>query len=237
MMFEGITGIGVAVMMSSLFIAFIVLIAGLLKAKESIFDVKTLWRTYLYLMLFVSLAVGLQGGAFLLRAASSYLVNPQFSYSLEQYNKYLPSDVEGEEVVEENHYLNEMEKLEIDGKTYYFDAQAREADLINGTTMFISLLVIFLIHRYLANQFEKDSKNSLVWQRVYTFASVIMYGILSLVVIPSTVHDVVKYLVNGNELLGSYVTPLPGAMLAALVVILPTWLIFLSKMIKINKKA
>lgn len=228
MMFEGISGIGMVTMLSSLFVAFIVLISGLLKEKVNIFDVKTLWRTYLYLMLFISLAIGLQGGAYLLRAGSSYLVNPQFAYHLEEPDQYIDSDEDVFVIREE---------VEIEGETYYFNAQARDSDLINGATIFISLFIIFLLHKYFANQLEsKDKKNNAIWHRVYIFASVLMYGVLSLVVIPTTTYDIVNYTVKGTSLLGTYDAPLPGAMIAVLIVILPTWLVFLNKMMKFYKK-
>src|SRR5690606_15791079 len=155
-----------------LFVAFIVLISGLLKEKVNIFDIKTLWRTYLYLMLFISLAIGLQGAAYLLRAGSSYLVSPQSSYRLAQPDKYLDSsdDPEYDPTVSEEWYAN-MEKIEIEGETYYFNAQARDTELINGATMFVSLLVIFLLHKYFVNQIEsKDKKSGVIWHRVYVFA-------------------------------------------------------------------
>src|SRR5690606_18499822 len=126
---------------------------------------------------------------------------------------------------------------EIEGETYYFNAQARDTELINGATMFVSLLVIFLLHKYFVNQIEsKDKKSGVIWHRVYVFASVIMYGVLSLVVIPTTTYDIVNYAVKGFSLLGNYDSPLPGAMIAVLIVILPTWIIFLSKMRKFYAK-
>ncbi len=234
MMFEGIQGIGVAVMLSSLFIAFVVLVAGLLKNKESIFEIKTLWRTYLYLMLFVSLAFTLQGGATFLRSISSHLVSPQFAYQLEQPNLYIDEEIVDSGTSEE--WYADKEKIEIDGEEYYFDAKARDADLVNGLTTFLSLGIIFVIHKVLTRKFEKDDKKgSLLWKRVYTFASVIMFGVLSLVVIPTTIHDVVRFFTNGATL-GTYDAPMPGAMLAALIVIVPTWIVFLFKMMKVYKK-
>ncbi len=233
-----LTGIAFAVLSVASVLGVVILVINMLKnkKKDGEFDIKMLWTGYLYVMSLLTLLIALFGGARVLKAGFSYMWGPQFSYQLNEYDSKEITDEFGKPTSIEDSWLKGQTEVNLEGKTYYFDETERKSDMIDGATTFLSLLILFAIHRAISLKVDEEAKGGKsMWARIYNFISLLLYGILSIVVIPASIYELVKYFVEGTSNL-TYGSPVPGASLAALIMIVPIWLIFLMRMVKMSKK-
>jgi len=190
---------------------------------------KTLFQVYLYLISFLTLIIAVIGGATAIKAGLSYQFNIPFSYTLykgssfAETKKYDPSvERESFEVCQEG------EVLTVGSADYCFNYAQQTTDLVNGLTIFISMLILFAIHQFAISKI--DGKKRLQWlEKLYIFVSLILYSIIGLVSIPTSIYQLTNYLLTKPENY-SYSTPEAPAMAIAMVLLsLPLWIYFLGK--------
>lgn len=228
--------VAIPILVASVGITAVVLALKTFKEKDkNAFSMKMLWTAYLYLMCLVSLMLFLYGGSRFTKAMLANVTTPYFSYSTYEYNQTVPYEVKGE--TPPDMYAPEKDPdqrvIEKDGKKYYYNYAEYKSDIIDGLTFFFSLLVIFGIHRYLVSKADKK-KDSFLY-KVYNFTALAQYGILSIIALPTGIYSIMKYYLEPLNL-ASYSRPIPGAAIALLLFVLPTWIIFLVRMAKENKK-
>lgn len=206
------------------------------KGKTSL-DSSFLWKIYLYVMVLVSLMLFIFGGYRFTKAMFAKALGIQFSYSTSIYQPAQPTiedrNGKSEPVMIDTIETGDEGIIEYQGEKYVYSANQYKADMIDGLTMFVSLLLIYAIHRFLILKADTD-KNSFL-KKAFNFTGLAQYGILSVVAIPIGVYDVIKYLTEDLNL-ASYNRALPGASLAVLIFVVPAWIVFLARMAKENNK-
>ncbi len=216
--------------LSVLFVGGIIyLIVSLIKNKDekSKFKISTslLLNIYLYAISFITLILAVFGGATAIKAGLSYIVDIPFGYNLETVNRIDPA-IYGEKEMYEVRECYQGEPTDINGTDYCFDAQQREKDIVNGVTLFVSMLLIFALHQY-GIRILKKRYDSI--DRIYTFASLVVYGILGVVVIPMAIYQSMNYLLISSDTAN---LEAPGMAIGLAVLTLPLWIAFLRRNIK-----
>lgn len=214
----------------------IFLFVKLIKGKDSKdtkplnITVNLLFKTYLYVISFISLAVAVVGGTMLLRVGSSYAFGIPFSYNLYSASDTLPTDVvKDPDLVIPNCY--EGKTIAFGDKTVCFNEDTRKQEIITGATFFVSMLMIFGLHQFALSRLEKKSQTPWL-KKTYTFVSLILYSIVGVVIIPTAIYQLATHLlyrVNDVTLYNE-----PGTSIGLLIVTLPLWIYFLVKTTKMK---
>ena len=191
------------------------------KDKSAVISIKFMLKTYLYLISYIALLIAAFGLTMTIKSGLSYIFRYDFSY-----NSYRPLF---ETTPESN-----SDVIVNDGTEYYVDNDIRERELVNGITLFISMGVIFLIHWIAAKFIDKDRLSSLY--KSYLFGSLILYSILAIVIIPTSIYNLVNYLLERNKEVDIYARAVPGEYLAGLIVFVPLWVIYLLKVLRMHKQ-
>ena len=191
--------------------------------------VKMLFKIYLYVISFISLAVSVIGGTMLLKAGASYAFGIPFSYSL-----YSSTDASTEMLKDPDVIIPECyegETMTFGDKVVCFDEDTRKQELITGATFFVSMMMIFGLHQFALNRLEK--KSSTPWlKKIYTFVSLILYSIVGVIIIPTAIYQLATHLlyrVNDVTLYDA-----PGTTIGILIMTLPLWIFFLVKTTKMK---
>lgn len=190
---------------------------------------KTLFQIYLYLISFLTLLIAVIGGATAIKAALSYQFGIPFSYTLYKGNSFAETKMYDPTLeLEKFKVCQDGEPITIGGSDYCINYQQQTTDLVNGVTIFVSMLVLFAIHQYAISNIAQ--KERLQWlSKIYTFASLIVYSIIGLITIPVSIYQLTNYLITDIENY-SYSTPEAPAMAIAMVILsLPLWIYFLGK--------
>jgi len=209
----------------------IYLVTQLVKNKDSKntkplnITVKMLFKIYLYVISFISLAVSVIGGTMLLKAGASYAFGVPFSYALYTANdvSYDP-DIQIPECTEGN-------SLTFGDQKVCFNEDTRKQELITGATFFVSMMMIFGLHQFALNRLEKKSKTPWL-KKIYTFVSLILYSIVGVIIIPTAIYQLATHLlyrVNDVTLYDA-----PGTTIGILIMTLPLWIFFLVKTTKMK---
>ncbi len=214
----------------------IYLITRLVKNKDSKdtkslnITVKMLFKIYLYVISFISLAVSVIGGTMLLRAGASYAFGIPFSYTLYSATDALPTEVvKDPDLVIPNCY--EGETLTFGNKTVCFNEDTRKQELITGATFFVSMLMIFGLHQFALKRLEKRSQTPWL-KKIYTFVSLILYSIIGVVIIPTAIYQLATHLLYRVNDVTLYEAP--GTAIGILIMTLPLWIFFLVKTTKMK---
>ena len=198
---------------------------------------KTLLQIYLYVLSFLTLGIAVVGGSIALKAVSSFQFDIPFSYTLQKANsmKEAVPIYEGEFIKEEI----AQKCYQSDPVIYYdtefcFDSNQRKTDLINGITLFLSMTILFSIHQYALSKIKEERK--IEWlKKIYTFASLILYSIASIVAIPTAIYQVINFLLFEMDT-SIYSTPSAPALAIAVVLIsVPLWIYFFKETVKLKE--
>jgi hypothetical protein len=213
----------------------IYLVTQLVKNKDSKdtkplnITVKMLFKIYLYVISFISLAVSVIGGTMLLKAGASYAFGISFSYTLYSASDASTDVVKDPDVVIPDCY--EGNTMTFGDKVVCFDEDTRKQELITGATFFVSMMMIFGLHQFALNRLEKKSKTPWL-KKIYTFVSLILYSIVGVIIIPTAIYQLATHLlyrVNDVTLYDA-----PGTTIGILIMTLPLWIFFLVKTTKMK---
>jgi hypothetical protein len=200
------------------------------KNTEFKLSAKTLFQIYLYLISFITLIFTVIGAANITKAGLSYPFGIDFSYTLykaqsfEEGARYDYPPMKADMFQE----CTNAEPVSIDGTRFCVDYGQRTSDLINGVTMLLSMSILFLIHQLMITRI--DPKKTLPWlQKLYTFASLILYSVMGIISIPVSIYQLTNYLIFQPETY-TYSTPTAPAMAIAVALLsVPLWIFFLVK--------
>ncbi len=201
---------------------------------------KILLQIYLYIISFLTLGVAVIGGSIAIKASTSFLLDIPFSYTLQRSNSYM----DGKETVpiydlgsptkEIQAECYQGDPITFHGMDFCFDSNQRKTDLINGISLFLSMIILFLIHQYAISKIG-DEKIISWLRKIYTFGSLILYSIVSIVAIPTAIFQATNYILfetNTNV----YSTPnAPAIALAVVLLAVPLWIIFLKETVKLKE--
>jgi len=191
--------------------------------------VKMLFKIYLYVISFISLAVSVIGGTMLLKAGASYAFGIPFSYSLYTASDLATDVVKDPDVIVPDCY--EGNTMTFGDKVVCFDEDTRKQELITGATFFVSMMMIFGLHQFALNRLEKKTKTPWL-KKIYTFVSLILYSIIGVIIIPTAIYQLATHLlyrVNDVTLYDE-----PGTTIGILIMTLPLWIYFLVKTTKMK---
>ena len=180
-------------------------------------------RFYAYAVIFFSSVILLVGGGLLLKAALSYPLGLEFSYR-------------GQPIYAEVAYTEsrpypeppEFERIE-------YRNEWRLTDFLNGATLVGTGSLFLASHWVLRNRLEsKEERLVSFLNRAYLMISGVVYGGLSLVLIPSALRQLVEfYLVpRGDPEATVWSWPIPGASLGYALASLPLWLWALTMLLR-----
>jgi heme/copper-type cytochrome/quinol oxidase subunit 2 len=207
-------------------------------AENNKLDMKTLLRFYLYLISFITLIVGAFGLANAVKAGLSYPLEYQFSYNLDYgYSSTAPTpELKGGSMYEDPYY-KDRDKLFIDGRTYYVDYKVRQRDVVNGLTIFISMILLFAVHRVALTFVEPKDEGFNGLKKFYNFLSLIVYSLIGIIALPTAIYSLMNYYFLDTDTMYSYSRSVPGEPLAIAIVMVPLWILFLVQVIMQYRKA
>ena len=201
------------------------------KNKDAKFKIsaKTLFQIYLYLISFLTLIIAVIGGATAIKSALSYQFGIPFSYTLYRANDFTEAKMYDPTLTRENFdTCYEGDPMVFGTTEYCFNTQLPKTELINGITIFVSMVFLFAIHQFALSRIK--GKERLQWlDKLYTFASLILYSIIGLVSIPTSIYQLTNFLLAETDK-NTYSTPeAPAMALAIALMSVPLWIVFLKK--------
>ena len=208
----------------------------LVKNKDKGIKITTdsLLKVYLYLISFITLLVAVGGASVFLNSALSYKFGIPFSFNLEETNVYYDKEIS--EPVEKDYVQPECytgELTEIDGQKVCFSKESQKQGFVNGLTIAISMVILFLIHRF--GIFMSEKKSVLFWlKKTYTFVSLIVFSIVGVVTIPIAAYQLSTYAFSRPEDI-TLIDP-PGLALSVVVFVLPIWIYFLVSTMRLQEE-
>ncbi|MBU1119694.1 hypothetical protein KKA50_00625 [Patescibacteria group bacterium] len=188
-----------------------------------------LFKIYLYVISFISLAVSVIGGTMLLKAGSSYAFGIPFSYSLYSATDPYMEEVKDPDIIVPDCY--EGNTMTFGEQVVCFEEDTRKQELITGATFFVSMLMIFGLHQFALNRLEKKS-NTPWLKKIYTFVSLILYSIVGVIIIPTAIYQLANHLLYRVNDVTLYEAP--GTAIGILIMTLPLWIFFLVKTTKMK---
>lgn len=221
--------------------AIVYIIVSLVKSKnddkKKVFKIstKSLFQIYLYTLSLITLAAAVIGLSTALRAGMAYQLGHQFSYTLYQASSFKDAKMYDPALIESDFTeCYEGTAKEIDGQTYCINEVQPKSDLINGSIVFVSMIILFAVHQLAIYKTEKK----LEWlEKIYTFVSLIGYsitGILSLVI---SINLLSNYLVFATNSTTTQTPEAPGMAISLAVLTIPIWIYFMLKTLKIREEA
>ena len=177
-------------------------------------------RFYAYAMLFISSLLLLIGGGLLLKAGLSYPLGMEFSYRGQPiYAEGGPWRV-GPPPIEDIEYREED----------------RLRDLLNGGASVVTGAIFLVLHRALRNRMEsREERPHSFLNRAYLMVSGVVYGGLSLVLIPTGLYQLIEFyfVPRGDPTAETFWSwPIPGDTLGYAFVALALWLWILPQLFK-----
>jgi hypothetical protein len=161
-------------------------------------------RFYAYAVLFISSLVLLVGGALLLKAAFSYPLGLEFSYSGQPI--YGVARYPVPRTYPEPAQPAQFERLE-------YREEWRVSDLLNGATLVGTAGLFLALHWILRNRLESREERSVSFlNRAYLMVSGVVYGGLSLVLIPTSLRQLIEFyfVPRGDPETTVWSWPIPG---------------------------
>ena len=196
---------------------------------------KVLLQIYLYVLSFLTLGICVIGATTSIKAAVSFQLDIPFSYTLQKAQNY-------EDTKMFNAPLQRSDFKECysgEAVSYYdtdfcFDSNQRKTDLINGLTLFVSMAILFLMHQYALSKIKEERKVGWL-KKIYTFASLILYSLVSIIAIPTAIYQLTNYILfEAGESI--YQTPNAPAMPIAIALIsIPLWILFLRETMQLKE--
>lgn len=193
---------------------------------------KTLLKIYLYVMSVITLTSALFSGAYLIQILSSYIAPINFSYSLYSANRWEEMEIpEEKEELQRNECEPGGEIYIVEENRYCWDESIRKEGLINSTTIFVSMVLLFLLHQFGIRKTKNIETPELVLKG-YTFLSLMIYSVTGVIAIPTAIYESVNFVFTK---VGQYSTQYAPAYSIGLVILtLPLWYIFFRKMITLK---
>lgn len=199
------------------------------KNEKFSLSVDLLLKIYLYVISIATLAIAVIGGTILLKAGSSYAFGIPFAYDTYEINNGEQIQVKDPDAQIEDCY--EGEATVINDQNVCFDNEKVKQELINGGTIFFSMIILFTIHMIGIKMVEK--KNVTEWLRkAYTFISLILYSLVGIVTIPIAIYQLSTHLLYRVEDITKYEAP--ATALALLIFVLPLWIYYLVRTTKLR---
>lgn len=204
--------------------------------NSSAFSFKILLKAYLYLIVSVSAFVILFGLTLLGKAAMG-VINDNFSYGYDlSYNNYTDVDYNYQKtnIIPTTQKCSDPEAtiIKSEGKSYCFKTTELKMDLINGASITISMLIIFMIHLFFLIRAEKDNHTSLL-KKFFIFGNLTIYSVMSLIMLPIGIYSTLYYFILAKKPVASYQTP--GGALSFAIFALIFWIIWLTIMLRQRK--
>ncbi len=190
---------------------------------------KTLFPVYLYIISFLTLGIALIGASTAIRAGLSFQFGVPFAYTLYQGNNFEEAKMYDPGLQRDDYEVcYEGEPITIGENEYCVNNQQQTTDLVNGITIFISMVILFAVHQFALSRIQM--KDRLEWlNKFYTFASLILYSLIGLISIPTSIYQLTNYLITNPESY-AYSTPEAPAMAIAIAITsLPLWIYFLNR--------
>lgn len=215
----------------------IYVIVNNIKNKDSKFKLssKVLLQIYLYVLSLLTLGIAVIGGVTAIRAGLSYQFGIPFSYTLYEANNFDEAKIYDPSLIRENFEIcQDGQPLEIEGRTYCFNNQTQRTDVLNGITIFVSMLILFGMHQYALSKLRKEEKVKWLY-KVYTFLSLIIYSIAGLVSIPMAIYQLTNYLIIPVAEYGYSTPQAPAGALAVVLLTVPLWVLFLKKTMSVKE--
>jgi hypothetical protein len=207
---------------------------------ETSFSPKNLLRIYIYFMLIVTLAASTVSTATLLNSIFATNISYQFSYQFNTYSEpyYNPTyDSSYDSSYYKDPNYNQPcysgDPISVEGNTYCFDINTVKRDMVSGLTLAISMVVLFGIHFAGLVLINKEEVNMLL-SKVYSFVSLLGYGIVSVIAIPTAIYQLINYWAFPATDLADYSRAIPGQALSIALLATPIWIFFLYKAIKMS---
>ena len=204
------------------------------KDKDIKITTDTLLKVYLYLITFVTLFVAVGGATVFLNSAFSYKFGIPFSFKLEKTNQYYDkslSEPSKPDYMGPECYMGNPTVIE--DQTVCFDKEAQKQGLINGLTIAISMILLFVMHR--VGIFFAEKKKIMYWlKKTYTFTSLIVFSVVGVVTIPIAAYQLATFLFSRPEDI-TMINP-PGIAVATVIFVLPLWIYFLISTIKLKEE-
>lgn len=202
------------------------------KEKKLSFTMDMLLKIYLYLMTFITLIVAVAGASSFTNALLSQKYGLPFSYSLEKTNEYY-----GKEIPEDDYYTGPEcylgEAMEIEGQRVCVEKDLAKKSIINGGSFAISMILLFLIHKFGIIMTEK--KRVLPWlKKIYTFASLLVFSLAGVVIIPVSIYQLFTYIYMRPE--DITMIDAPGLPLSIMIFVIPLWIVFLISTIRLKEE-
>ncbi len=196
------------------------------------FPPRTLLHIYFQVISIITLGLMAIGAALLIRVSFSYLINIPFAYSLPKTNSYEDYIKYEKDSNQEFSECYTGKPIEFYNRTFCFDSSQRKTELITGISLFSSMLILFLVHRFFINK----EKSVVKWlQKAYVFISLIIYSIVGIITLPFSIYLLTNYLLYEPST-DMYMTPSQPAMsLSIALIAIPFWVYFLIKTNKIKK--
>ncbi len=172
-------------------------------------------RFYAYAVLFFSSVILLIGGGLLLKAALSYPVGLEFSYR--------GQPIYAEAIYEESRPYPEPPQFE----RVEYREEWRLRDLLTGATLVATAGLFLALHWVLRNRLESREERSVSFlNRAYLMVSGVVYGGLSLVLVPTALQQLIEYcfLPRGDPETTVWSWPIPGGSLGYAIASLALWL-------------
>lgn len=206
------------------------IIVSLIKNKDekNKFKITTslLLNIYLYVMSFITLLLAVFGGALAIKSGLSSIVGIPFGYTLQSLNRPVEPDLYNEKGIYEVPDCYIGQPTDINGTEYCFDSQQRDKDLVNGVTLFVSMVLIFALHQFGISKLQKKYP---AIEKIYIFTSLIVYGILGVIVIPMSIYQTMNYFIFSEDVSS---LEAPAMVIGLAVLSLPLWIGFLLKNLK-----
>lgn len=211
--------------------------------KGQQFTFQNLLKVYLYIIVTLSLFVGLIGFTFVGRASLS-LIDNNLSYDLEtaglkdsaiyydyEYDTKYQYPSEPDLITDPVYYCYEAsdELVKVGDDYYCHDPLSSRLDLINGLTIALSTSFIFILHVLLLIKLEKENPSHLM-RKSFIFGNLMIYSLLGVISLPISIYSTFNYFLI-EDLVASYGAA-PGGIISFTVFTIIIWITWLVIMLK-----
>jgi len=202
-----------------------------MRAGEQVrFPMRLLLRAYLYLVVIAGMVLTVQGFSGLVRAGLGSAIEKEFSY----YPEYIPIPAPVEPREKGDVVPGQSAEQEA-ARQQGLDRALREG-LINGVTFSIVGLLVWGSHVLGLRALQTAEERAGMLHRFYTFAALIVFGIIVLATLPQGVFEAMRYWLLKPSDQYAWYSP-PGEQLATAIVALPIWGAYLWGVLRAARKS
>lgn len=209
------------------------------KNQSMTFNLRTFLNMYFYFMIFLIIITGVVGISLVIKSSFSYFWGVPFSYSMTSpVPQSSPTDyISGSTTIVKVNGVDSLcydtKSIVIDGKNYCFDTETQKRDMITGATIVISMIFLLAFH-VIGLMLNTKVQSAVIIKKVYLFISLGIYGIATVIILPMSVYMLFDYFFNTTDI-SSYSRSIPGAPLSVAIAVLPLWIYYLIRTIKIRE--